>query len=104
MVRSLAWIAAAIAAALAAWWYFAPQTLPTAVRHAVPLSPNAAKAAPVLYKWRDEKGRLNVTDVAPKDRPYESVTYDPNTNVVPGYRSPDAADQRPIPPDPAKQN
>lgn len=93
-----------LAAAAAAWWYFAPQTLPTLVRHTAPLSPNAAGASPNLYKWRDANGRLNVTDVPPKDRPYETVRYDPNTNVVPGYRKPgttDGAAERPIPPDPA---
>lgn len=102
MGRLLVWIAAAVAAALVAWWYFAPQTLPTSVRHAAPVSPNAANASPPLYKWRDAKGRLNVTDVPPTDRPYETLVYNPNTNVVPGYRRPDAApEDRPIPPDPA---
>lgn len=41
-----------------------------------------------LYKWRDDKGRLHVTDQPPPDRPYETVRYDPKTNVVPGRTSP----------------
>lgn len=109
MGRVIGWSLALLAAAVAAWWYFAPQTLPTVVRHVAPTSPNAEKASPTLYKWRDASGRLNVTDVPPKDRPYETVRYDPNTNVVPGYRRPDAPNapddtaNRPIPPDPAKK-
>ncbi|WP_313920565.1 DUF4124 domain-containing protein [Tahibacter sp.] len=107
MTRTVAGLLALLAAAAAVWWYFAPQTLPVAIRHAAPVSPNAQTASPTLYKWRDAKGRLNVTDVPPTDRPYESVRYDPNTNVVPGYRSPSAAgaaENRPVPPDPAKQS
>jgi hypothetical protein len=97
------WLLAALAAGAGAWWYWAPQTLPVAVRHAAPVSPNAERASPALYKWRDDKGVLNVTDMPPPDgRQYETVRYDPNTNVVPGYRAPGAnPDERPIPPDPA---
>lgn len=108
MTRAVVGLITLLAVAATAWWYFAPQTLPVAVRHAAPVSPNAQTASPALYKWRDAKGRLNVTDVPPTDRPYETVRYDPNTNVVPGYRSPAAAadvpENRPIPPDPAKQS
>ncbi|HSX60942.1 MAG TPA: DUF4124 domain-containing protein [Tahibacter sp.] len=106
MGRVIGWSLALLAAAAAAWWYFAPETLPTALRHAAPVSPNMQTTAPTLYKWRDASGRLNVTDVPPKDRAYETVRYDPNTNVVPAYRrpgTPDDAANRPIPPDPAKK-
>ena len=71
----------AIAAAFGAWWYFAPASMPAWLARAVPASP---KLGPPLYKWRDDKGRLHVTDTPPADRPYETVRYDPNTNVVPG--------------------
>lgn len=70
-----------VLAAGAAWWYYAPGTLPDWLVHEVPSSP---KLGPPLYKWRDAKGRLHVTDTPPADRPYETVRYDPNTNVVPG--------------------
>ena len=73
------------AGAVAASWYFAPNWLPDIFRGTLPPSP---KAAPVLYKWRDAKGGLHVTDVAPTDRPYETVRYDPNTNVVPSVMPP----------------
>ena len=68
-----------------AWWYVAPDTLPDAVRAQLPQSD---RANPALYKWRDAKGRWNVTDVPPKDRPYETLKYDPNMNVVPSIVPP----------------
>jgi hypothetical protein len=64
----------------AAWWYFAPNTLPTFVKAQLPAPP---KSDAVLYKWRDAKGGLHVTDTPPPDRPYETVRYDPNANVLP---------------------
>jgi hypothetical protein len=75
----------ALAAAGGAWWYFAPQTLPAALRAALPASP---KALPEVYKWRDAKGRLQITSVPPTDRPYETLRYDPNLNVVPSVTPP----------------
>jgi len=73
-------ILVALIAGAAAWWYYAPDTLPDAIRKQLPAS---ARANPVLYKWRDAKGRWNVTDVPPTDRPYQTLRYDPKTNVVP---------------------
>ncbi len=70
----------AVVAAVGAWWYFAPDTMPTLVRHQLPVS---AKSNPTLYKWKDAKGGVHITDVAPTDRPFETLKYDPNTNVVP---------------------
>ena len=75
----------AIVAAAAAWWYFVPGSLPAALKALVPASP---KAIPTLYKWRDAKGRLNVTDTPPTDRPYETLKYNPDTNVVPNVMPP----------------
>jgi Domain of unknown function (DUF4124) len=78
---ALFWFIMILAAtALVGWWYFAPNSLPDIVKSVAPESP---KANPLLYKWRDDKGRWNVTDVPPKDRPYETLKYDPKTNVVP---------------------
>ena len=80
-----------ILSAGAAWWYFWPNTLPASVKQIAPLSP---KAAPTLYKWRDGQGQLHVTDTPPKDRPYETVQYDPNTNVVPSVVPPSTDNKR----------
>lgn len=74
-----------LVAATLAWWYIAPQTMPDVLRGALPASP---RAAPVLYRWRDAKGGVHVTDTPPADRPYEAVRYDPNVNVVPSVLPP----------------
>ena len=74
----------ALIAAVVAWWYFAPASMPAWLARSVPASP---KLGPPLYKWRDDKGRLQVTDKPPADRAYETVRYDPNTNVVPSESS-----------------
>jgi hypothetical protein len=70
----------ALVASAAAWWYLAPDSLPAFVRQQLPVSPTSN---PVLYKWRDAKGGLHVTDTPPTDRPFETVHYDPKVNVVP---------------------
>lgn len=75
---------AILAAAGLAWWFFAPETMPAWLTRPI-LS--AHRDGPPLYKWRDDKGWLQVTDQPPADRPYETVRYDPDTNVVPGEPS-----------------
>jgi len=75
-----------------AWWYLAPDTLPDTIRKELPKSD---RSNPVLYKWKDAKGRWNVTDTPPADRPYETLKYDPKTNVVPTVVPPPP----PMPPD-----
>jgi Domain of unknown function (DUF4124) len=68
-----------------AWWYFAPDTIPDVVRKQLPIS---ARGNPVLYRWRDDHGHPHVTDAPPTDRPYETLKYDPKTNVVPSIVPP----------------
>jgi len=75
----------AIAAAATACWYFAPGFLPDPLKALVPALP---KENPLLYKWRDAKGQPHVTDTPPIDRPYETLHYNPNTNVVPSVMPP----------------
>jgi len=70
----------ALLASGAAWWYFAPDSLPMVVKNYLPAAPNAT---PTLYKWRDAKGHLHFTDTPPPDRAYELVRYNPNANVLP---------------------
>lgn len=83
--RALPWILAALAIAASAWWYLAPQTIPAALRGALPASP---KAIPEVYKWKDDKGRVQYTSTPPTDRPYETLRYDPKMNVVPSLTPP----------------
>jgi Domain of unknown function (DUF4124) len=76
------------AAGVSAWWYVAPDTMPALVKQQLPVS---AKSNPTLYRWKDAKGGLHVTDVPPTDRPYETLHYDPDTNVVPTVVPPKGA-------------
>lgn len=78
--RVVLWALLTLIAAIAAWWFLAPQTLPQTASKWLPQSPNARAR---LYKWRNDRGRLQITDTPPQDRPYETVSYDPNLNVVP---------------------
>lgn len=78
--KAFVWVLIVVVIGAAAWWYFLPQTLPGPVRAALPASPNAHAQ---VYKWRDAKGRLQLTSSPPADRPYETVEYDPNLNVLP---------------------
>lgn len=75
---------------IAAWWYLAPDTLPDELRKLLPVS---ARSNPVLYRWRDDKGRPHVTDTPPTDRPYETIKFDPRTNVVPSVVPPPPPDR-----------
>ncbi len=74
-----------VLAGLAAWWYFAPRTLPGFVQRRLPESP---KANPPLYEWRDAQGHLHVTDTPPTDRPYKILHFDPKANVLPAGVAP----------------
>jgi len=71
-----------VIAALAIW-YFAPRYLPDSVRERLPTPEMSPGHNPVLYKWKDDQGRWNVTDDPPDDRPFEEVRIDPDTNVLP---------------------
>ncbi len=44
----------------------------------------AKDANPPLYKWKDEHGQWHITDRPPTGGlPYEKVTVNPETNVLP---------------------
>jgi hypothetical protein len=72
-------------AAAYAWWYYAPDSIPDGIRAYLP---HSARSYPVLYRWKDAKGRAHVTAPPPPDRPYEKLRYDPSTNVVPNVIPP----------------
>lgn len=73
-------------AVVGAWWYFAPESLPGPLKSWIPPPPH--KSAPTLYEWRDAKGRLNITDTPPMDRPFKTLHLDPNANVLPAGVAP----------------
>lgn len=79
--RAVLWLLLALMVAAAAWWYLAPQTVPEIVKSQLPRSVNPN---PPLYEWHDAKGGLHVTDKPPPDRPYKTLHFNPNLNVIPG--------------------
>ncbi len=78
--------ALAILAGVAAWiWVYQPERLPQEWRRA---NPNSQDYMPVLYRWHDAEGRVQLTDSPPSGRPYETVRIDPNRNLLPGSTPP----------------
>lgn len=43
---------------------------------------NAEDAKPVLYRWRDASGALQITEAPPKGRKYERIDKLPATGIV----------------------
>ena len=67
------------------YWYTTPQTVPSWARGWLPGLPEYTGP---LYRWRDDQGRMQVTDKPPKGRPYEEVRYRADANVTPGAPRP----------------
>jgi hypothetical protein len=53
-----------------------------------------ADPAPPMYRWTDDQGVIQVSDRPPQGRAYETLRYDPNTNVIPAPRPQPQADER----------
>jgi Domain of unknown function (DUF4124) len=62
------------------YWYSSPQAVPSWVRGWLPGLPEYTGP---LYRWYDDRGRMQVTDTPPRGRPYETVTYRSDANVTP---------------------
>ena len=43
---------------------------------------NLEDARPVLYRWRDASGALQITDTPPKGRQYERIDKEPAPGIV----------------------
>lgn len=67
------------------YWYTTPQDAPSWVRNWLPGLPEYTGP---LYRWRDDKGREQITDKPPRGRPYETITYRTNANVMPSQNKP----------------
>lgn len=79
----------ALLAAAAAWvWHYEPERLPQEWRTQ---NPHSRDYTPTLYRWRDDQGRVQLTDTPPKGRSYETVRIDPNRNIVPTTLPPPGA-------------
>lgn len=70
---------------LVLYWYTTPQDAPSWVRNWLPGLPEYTGP---LYRWRDDKGREQITDKPPRNRPYETITYRTNANVMPSQNKP----------------
>lgn len=79
----LAWavVLGAFGAGAVAWW-LAREPLPgddaareAGIARAVPQA-GGASTGQVLYRWRDDDGVVQVTDVPPRDRDYSTVDVD----------------------------
>ena len=67
------------------YWYTTPQETPSWVRGWLPGMPEYTGP---LYRWRDDQGRIQVTDKPPKGRTYEEVRDRADANVMPGAPRP----------------
>ncbi|WP_202844397.1 hypothetical protein [Luteimonas saliphila] len=94
----LAWavVAGALGAGALAWWLTREErpSLATDAGDPVPDTPpgeaRTAPTGPALYRWRDDAGIVQITDIPPKDRAYTMVdvaalerrnTIDPNPAI-----------------------
>lgn len=46
-------------------------------------APGAAAAGPPMYRWTDAAGKVHLSDRPPASGAYETLRFDPNTNVIP---------------------
>lgn len=79
-VRIWVLILLGILSGLLMYWYTTPQEVPPWARSWLPGLPEYTRP---LYRWRDAQGREQVTDKPPQGRPYETVNYRSDANVVP---------------------
>jgi len=92
--RVILWLLGAIAgvAAIAGYWYLDTRgyleevPLPEFVKDKLPSENQTTKP---LYRWRDDQGRVHVSDQPPQGRPYEAVVYPKDANVIPSQPDPD---------------
>lgn len=70
-----------VLAAMAGYvWRYSPERLPAEWRRD---NPNSRDYAPVVYRWNDDEGVVQLTDRPPPNRPFETVRIDPKQNIVP---------------------
>ncbi|MDX5299880.1 MAG: DUF4124 domain-containing protein [Gammaproteobacteria bacterium] len=85
-------IPAALVAALAAPFFLnAPNGKPVmklpAFEDLVPIPGTPSPGdLQLVYKWRDAQGQVHYSDQPPADTPWETLTVDPGTNVIPAVK------------------
>lgn len=75
----------------AIWWWSTREERESArVERERKAAAQAEAARPVLYRWRDANGVLQITERPPKGRKYEKVDLEPREGIeVHGNRSSD---------------
>jgi hypothetical protein len=73
-------ILAVLAAAAGYVWRYSPESLPEEWRRA---NRHSRDYTPAVYRWKDDRGVVQLTDAPPTDRPYETLRIRPDQNVVP---------------------
>lgn len=88
----LGWaIAAGVVGGAALAWWLAPESVRWPWAAGAGQRAGAASTAegynevdaPALYRWRDDAGNLQLTQVPPQGRPYERVSIPRERNVIP---------------------
>ena len=67
-----------------AWWLSRDTPEQARAKHeraAHAAAANAEDARPVLYRWRDANGVLQITEEPPKGRKYEKVDMEPKPGI-----------------------
>ena len=79
----LGWaIVAGLAVGAAAWWWTTRDEREHArVEHERQAAIEAEAARPVLYRWRDANGVLQITEKPPKGHRYERVEREPSEGI-----------------------
>lgn len=87
-------IVAGIVLGAAAWWWSTREEREHArIEHERQATVEADAARPVLYRWRDANGVLQITEKPPKGRKYERVEREPDEGIeVHGDRGADLPD------------
>jgi hypothetical protein len=73
-----------IMAGLAAYWYYQPHNMPGWVRAQLA---KATHTTTPLYRWKDDHGQWQITDIPPQGRAYETLTYRRDANVIPSQET-----------------
>ncbi len=79
----LRWLLALTLLALVAWFWYDDAARDALLGSATDLT---GANNTTLYRWQDAQGRWQLSDHPPPGRPYETVRYPHDVNVIPALR------------------